>query len=295
MKSHRCAHDVFFRGNRFTTKTVIALILLIPLTASCLVAAPPSGIPVGAGEMKFTSTEAWAFEDELLIVLKNPKVDSVVRIPRLANVVKSVAWQTGSDAKLQVQPEPTEWIIKPGSAPADQPAILVLTLDGPAVVFDKSIMARPDASHHIFLPAKLAQTVGENLRFEPQPHKNTVGYWSNLKDTAHWQFQVEQPGVYEVDILQGCGKGHGGSQVELQIENQTLSFDVQETGHFQNFIWRTLGQVTLSRAEKTSLAVVPQKKPGGAVMDVRAIRLVPVGSVRPFESELADPAALPKE
>jgi hypothetical protein len=82
--------------------------------------------------------------------------------------------------------------------------------------------------------------------------------------------------------------------VQLQIENQTLSFDVQETGHFQNFIWRTIGTVQLTKADTTQLAIVPQKKPGGAVMDVRAVRLVPAGAKRSFDSELADPNALPK-
>ena len=272
-----------------------AFFLGLHLTTSPLAAAPPSGIPVGAEKMKFTSADGWAFENQLLIVVNEPKADNVVRIPRLANVVKSVVWKTGSDAPMQVQPEPTEWLIKPGAAPADQPGILVLTLDGPPVIFDESVVAVPDANQHVLLPAKYAKTVGENLRFEPQPHKNTVGYWSNLKDTAHWQLKVEQSGVYEVDILQGCGKGHGGSHVQLQIENQMLSFEVQETGHFQNFLWRTLGKVTLSKADRASLALVPQSKPGGAVMDVRAIRLVPVGSERSFESELADPAALPRK
>ena len=273
---------------------LFTLIFAIQLTAPSLIAAPPSGIPAGARDMQFTSAAAWAVGNELLIVVKDSTADSLVRIPRLANVVQSVSWKSGSDAKLQVQPEPTEWIIKSGAAPADHDAVLVLTLDGPAIVFDESVIAKPDAEHNILLPAKFAKTVGENLRFEPQPNKNTVGYWSNPKDTAQWQLQVAEAGAYEVDILQGCGKGHGGSQVQLQIENQTLSFDVQETGHFQNFIWRTIGTVQLTKADTTQLAIVPQKKPGGAVMDVRAVRLVPAGAKRSFDSELADPNALPK-
>jgi hypothetical protein len=295
MRSQQCLQTMFSGVKRPVTVFLFVLISALPVSTTSLLATPPSGIPLGARDMQFTSSVVWAFENQLMIVVTDKTADSVVRLPRLANVVKDVSWKTGSDAKLQVQPEPKEWIIKPGAPPADQDAVLVVTLDGPPVVFDDSVIAMPDAANQILLPAKFAKTVGENLRFEPQPHKNTVGYWSNPKDTAHWQLQVDQPGVYEVDILQGCGKGHGGSQVEVQIENQTLTFAVQETGHFQNFVWRTVGKVTLSKAEKTSLAVVPQQKPGGAVMDVRAIRLVPAGSARSFDSELADPAALPQK
>ena len=84
--------------------------------------------------------------------------------------------------------------------------------------------------------------------------------------------------------------------MKLQVADQSLDFVVEETGHFQNFIWRTLGSIKLVASdakEPTTLTLTPQTKPGGAVMDVRAIRLCPKGSTRTFESELADAKSLP--
>ena len=80
--------------------------------------------------------------------------------------------------------------------------------------------------------------------------------------------------MYEVEIQQGCGKGSGGAEVAVEIDDQTLKFTVQDTGHFQNMILRTIGQVELA-AGKHTLAVKPRTKPGAAVMDLRRVVLRP--------------------
>lgn len=237
-------------------------------------------------------------QNRLYFVMPQEKsTPAKITLPRLGNVVKSIRWIGEDSSTMQVKSEPTEWTIDVSPQPANSSAVIVAELDAPVELFNKTITARPDGeSGIILLPAKFAATHGEKLRFEPQPHKNTVGYWANEKDTAEWTFQCDQSGEYEIDILQGCGKGHGGSQVKLQIADQSLEFVVEETGHFQNFIWRTLGSVKLvagNGKELTALTLTPQTKPGGAIMDVRAIRLCPQGSTRTFESELADPKLLP--
>jgi hypothetical protein len=48
-----------------------------------------------------------------------------------------------------------------------------------------------------------------------------------------------------------------------------------ETGHFQNFVPRRIGRLTLA-AGKNTIAVKPQSKPGAAVMDLRQITLTRV-------------------
>jgi hypothetical protein len=208
-----------------------------------------------------------------------------------------VHWIAEESATMQVHSEPAEWTIDVSQPPDNSASVIVAELDAPIELFHKTVVARPETdSGLIWLPAKYAATRGRKLRFEPQPHKNTVGYWSDEHDTAEWTFQNTAAGEYEIDILQGCGKGHGGSRVTLHVADQSLDFVVEETGHFQNFIWRTLGTVTLKAGDGTEtkgLRLTPQSKPGGAVMDVRAIRLCPKGRQRTFESELADPESLP--
>ncbi len=160
-----------------------------------------------------------------------------------------------------------------------------LKMDGGAVMNLKTITLKPtgegnpimqDIDGSITLHASDATIQGVKLQYETLPHKNTVGYWVNESDWAYWEFTARRPGTYAVEILQGCGKGHGGSEVHLELGSEQLAFKVEETGHFQNFVPRYVGQMTLKRPDQYRLAIKPVKKVAGAVMDLRRIRLVPV-------------------
>jgi len=131
------------------------------------------------------------------------------------------------------------------------------------------------ASGDIRLHARDAHIHAQSMRYEPQPNKNVLGYWTNAADWADWEFEVAMPGVYEVEIQQGCGKGSGGAEVAVEIGNQKLEFKVQETDHFQRMIQLVVGQVKLAKGKHT-LAVKPRTKPGPAVMDLRRVVLRPV-------------------
>jgi len=141
-----------------------------------------------------------------------------------------------------------------------------------AVKGNRAIVTPPQGD--IRLHAIAAQVHGEKLRYEPQPQKDTLGFWTRPEDWASWDFEVPKAGRYEVEVLQGCGNA-GGAEVNVEIGGQTLRFTVVGTGHFQNFIQRTIGTVELP-AGKQTLAVKPQSKPGNAVMDLRRVVLRPV-------------------
>lgn len=136
------------------------------------------------------------------------------------------------------------------------------------------------SSGDLRLQARDAMVHGELLRYEPEPHKNVLGYWTRVDDWAEWKFQVPVSGEYEVEIQQGCGDGSGGAEVDVLIGEAKLSFVVQETGHFQKMILRNLGTVKLEAGTQT-LELRPRSKPGVAVMDVRRIVLRPVMRIAP--------------
>jgi arylsulfatase A len=132
------------------------------------------------------------------------------------------------------------------------------------------------ADGSVTIPASSALVHGEQLRYEPLPHKSTLGYWINADDWASFEFELKQPGSFDVELLVGCGNGSGGSVVVVEVGEQKLEFAVKETGGFQQFQPLSIGRVTLAAAGEHSLAVRCLRKPGPAVMDLRQVRLLPV-------------------
>jgi arylsulfatase A len=130
------------------------------------------------------------------------------------------------------------------------------------------------AAGDIRLHARDAIVHAKTMRYEAEPHKNVLGYWTDSADWAEWEFDVPAAGEYEVEIQQGCGDGSGGALVAVEVGGERPEFTVQETGHFQQMIQRTIGQVKLE-AGRQKLAIKPQTKPGPAVMDVRRVVLRP--------------------
>ncbi len=91
----------------------------------------------------------------------------------------------------------------------------------------------PPTRHTTLLPG-----VGRQYGMKPAHEKNTLGYWTSVHDSASWQVGFRKPGLYRVSVLQGCGAGSGGSVVSIELAGQSLEFTVEETGGFQNFVWR---------------------------------------------------------
>jgi arylsulfatase A-like enzyme len=127
----------------------------------------------------------------------------------------------------------------------------------------------------ITLAARTAEVHGLQLRYEPLPHKNTLGFWTRVEDHAEWEFTITKPGRFEVVVHQGCGTGQGGSTVDVEVAGEKLSFTVEDTGHFQNFVPRSIGTVALDGAGKHRLVIRPRTKAKAAVMDVRQVELKP--------------------
>ena len=128
----------------------------------------------------------------------------------------------------------------------------------------------------ITLLSSQATTHSVMMRYEPATNKNCLGYWVNPSDWADWEFAVVRSGTFDIEVWQGCGRDQGGSDVTLEAGGEAFPFIVEETGHFQNFVPRRVGRVTLPAGGPQRLAVKPQRKQAGAVMDIRRIRLVPV-------------------
>ena len=150
--------------------------------------------------------------------------------------------------------------------------------------------SKEGANALIFLEARDAKVKATKLKYEDAPQKDTLGFWVNAEDTAAWTFEVPLAGTYRVSVLQGCGKGQGGSVVALDAKSGSCEFTVEETGHFQRFVPREIGRLTFGAGENT-LTVRPVRKAKGAVMDLRRVTLERVDQPGPMRGASTGPAS----
>jgi hypothetical protein len=232
-----------------------------------------------AEERSFPTTFDWgsivATDASVDLHVTSVPEDRVIRFPRFNNPYKRiVARNAAATTMFKFTPEVDEWLIAVPET-VNVPSVIVIETVGAPQLLTRPVVNSPNKQGTFVLPAHHAVTHGKLLRYEPQPHKNTVGYWANENDWCEWIIDVDNSARYEVEVLQGCGKGHGGSEVAVSIGNRQLTFVVEDTGHFQNFKPRTIGTIEIDAPGRQSLKVVPISKAKGAVMDVRQIRLIP--------------------
>lgn len=251
--------------------------------ASDSIATSAVGLPEGAKAIEQFAKDGlsvYGYENTLWLLLDS---DSIQRrkamLPRMCASIRSFRWKNETDVKLKFVPEPEEWVFSWEEILGDRRAIIEVVFDSRPVLPSDCPAAAPAGDGSVMLHAYQAATFGEKLRFEPQWYKNTVGYWVIPTDYASWNLSINQPGSYSVAVLQGCGKGQGGSDgvLTLHQNNQKkaeLPFRTVDTGHFQNFRWNHLGLIEVSDAGEYKLRIAPVRIAKAALFDARAIHLV---------------------
>ncbi len=261
----------------FRAKICICLVCAWCLTTSPLLTAAPPATPLVMTIHSDKTGEVERRENMLIVTPRDGSDAHVVEFPRVFARVQSVSWNDQAKSPLELQSEPQRWSVRWKSVPVGATSIEI-TFAEPPLLESETNPIRADGDGSFTLHAYQATTWGEKLRYEPQMHKNTVGYWTNLADSATWRLQLDQPGEFNVGVLQGCGAGQGGSEAKLTIAKnndviETLSFDTLDTGHFQNFLWRHLGKINVNESGELALTITATKIQKAALMDVRAITL----------------------
>jgi hypothetical protein len=231
--------------------------------------------------------------DGVNVAMNVPAGVGTFTIPNLHAPMVRLQWadEAANHDQLKIKPLVDRWEIKLPKSTTEQQ--LQLWLDDPArtTAAVKPIAAAADGGFTI--PAHAAHVVGEKLRYELQPWKNTVGYWAVVDDYMYFLIDCDRGGSWNVGLLQGCGQGHGGSDAVISLHGpltdlslfatdqapvesaavSQIEFNAQETGHFQNFIWRHVGRIELSDPGVYALKISATKIAKGAVMDVRSVSL----------------------
>jgi hypothetical protein len=170
---------------------------------------------------------------------------------------------------------------------ASQLAVKCLKKNGGAVMNLKAVTLRPapegnfpiakaDHEGSISLMPEQATVYGRKLMWEPQPKKLCLGYWVHVEDFATWEVEVPAAGNYRVEIFQGCAPEQGGSSVTLSGNGaKEVTFEVQETGGFQDFVAREVGTISFAGAGQFRMKLKADKIADKAVMDLQKIVLYP--------------------
>ena len=158
----------------------------------------------------------------------------------------------------------------PPIVPDPYDTIVVLELAGKPEV---DLAVRQAENGEVELPARLAQVHGQTARYEFGGGHDNIGFWTDVNDWVSWDFVLEKGGDFEVVITYACDKGTGGSEFAVEIDGQSLKGVVEETGSWTDFVERSLGKVSL-KGGRYKLAVRPLTKPGGAVMNLKSVKLL---------------------
>ncbi len=131
---------------------------------------------------------------------------------------------------------------------------------------------KPDKDS-IVLKAEDAKIIGEKAEYEKGRNKDNIGRWFGQETRIKWEFNVPRAGKYELGITFACQGKSAGSLVDFITPNQKVSFTVEETGSWNEYVCKKIGALNFTKAGKTILEVVPRKKPGSAVMNLHNVIL----------------------
>jgi putative membrane-bound dehydrogenase-like protein len=139
---------------------------------------------------------------------------------------------------------------------------------------NKPEVVRPFVDGSIRLLALNARIYGPTIVFEEQ-YRN-LGYWSSQEDHAGWNLEVEQAGEYRVTLDYACADAAAGDSYIVSIAGQTVGGKVPGTGNWDTYKGLTAGIVKLEKGP-AELLIRSDGAIKSALMDLRGIRLVPVG------------------
>ena len=191
----------------------------------------------------------------------------------------------GSDAVLAAAPSEQEagrLVIELPAAPVD-PAVSVVRLDLEGEVIPMGFLVFPSADGRITLTPHDAILEGPSIRVERVgvigDVTHNIGYWLDQAATASWSIGIggtKGQGTYRVEAEVACADASAGSRMRLEVEGGRgeLEFEVPATGGWQTYRTIELGRVELPvGSHRATLRAI--SKTGEAVVNVRAIRLVP--------------------
>jgi putative membrane-bound dehydrogenase-like protein len=141
------------------------------------------------------------------------------------------------------------------------------------------------------LPAARAYVYGDQITFEGD--FKDIGYWHTATDHVVWRVRLEKSAAFDVYLDYACDAHSGGNAFALGGAEPTLRGKIATTGGWDQYRLAKIGTVKLP-AGASRLTFRPEGPVRGALLDLRTIHLVPVGT-QPKAAAASDKPLPPAE
>lgn len=130
----------------------------------------------------------------------------------------------------------------------------------------------------IVLSALDANVIGKQAKLESHPGSHRIGYWANHDDFVRWELDTTRPVArkYNVELVYSRA-GKTACDVTVQIDGNDLLAEIAPTGSWYRYRVDSLGTASLRR-DQTHRIEVRSRGDGGAVMNLKAVVLTPIGT-----------------
>ena len=117
---------------------------------------------------------------------------------------------------------------------------------------------------------------GQHARYEKKEDRDNIGFWSKVDTWVSWQVEVPEAGTYAVEITYAAEPNCAGAKYEVFLGETSIQRKVESTGGWGRFETKRLGTIKVPASGPTPLAVKPLQIKGAGLMNLQAVRLVPV-------------------
>jgi arylsulfatase A len=134
----------------------------------------------------------------------------------------------------------------------------------------------PDANGTITLPARTVLIRGQQWRFEPLPHQESLGHWVQAGDSASWDFTATQPGRFRLELVYGCHPDAIGASVEISLGPWRQQHTLRATAGMHDFQPHVIGELNVDQPGRHTLHLKLLRPPSRPLVELRSIILRPV-------------------
>ena len=123
--------------------------------------------------------------------------------------------------------------------------------------------------------AGLAMIHGDSPKIVRRADRPVIAEWTSRHDWLSWQFDVETPGIFRVDVTYASADTSAGGRFSLDAGGSRKAVEVRGTGRNDNFVTEEIGFLTVRKRGRQTLEMKVQSKPPGELMALESILLTP--------------------